>query len=635
MTHSCTQRIRDILRWLPVAPALLGIAALLGSLVAGCQSPSYDGPSGHYQAMATSVAYPDVADESISPPIHASRPATLRSREQREFWDVTLEEVVQITLQNSDVIRDLGGRVVSTPGLSMTRMDPSVQEANPNMGVEAALAAFDTQFTSSLALGHAEPAFNNIFFGGGATTLKRKTGVFDSAFTKTSAAGTSFAARKRISYDRNTSPANLFPSVYEVTMEGEFRHPLLQGNGVDFNRIAGPNALPGQYNGVVLARINTDVAIADFELAVRDLLQQVEQTYWQLYYAYRQLDAIKGQRDASLELWRLADDKFRAGALDADEQEPLSREQFYSAQARAEEALAGSATLQGVHSIERRLRRLMGLPPSGDKILRPEDEPLQVDVTFDWELALKESMFRRPELRRQQWQIKRRELELLAAKNFGRARLDLVGLYRWRGFGDDLAGDTNIPNGSALEDLLNGNKQDWQFGVEFSTPIGNRQGHVAIRHAELQLARERAIYHEQELAISHELADAFAELDRAFVTTKTNHNRRVAAHAQLKLYRAKERAGRKSLEFVFDALQRVTAADIAYYQSLVDYNLALANLHVAQGTLLSRMGVAVAEGPWSEPAHDSARKQSQRFGPHRGRWDLYEMPAPVTGRPTP
>jgi len=36
--------------------------------------------------------------------------------------------------------------------------------------------------------------------------------------------------------------------------EAYARQPLLQGGGVDFNRIAGPNGTPGLINGVVIAR---------------------------------------------------------------------------------------------------------------------------------------------------------------------------------------------------------------------------------------------------------------------------------------------------------------------------------------------------------------------------------------------
>ena len=50
---------------------------------------------------------------------------------------------------------------------------------------------------------------------------------------------------------------------------------------------------------------------------------------------------------------------------------------------------------------------------------------------------------RRSELRRQKWQLKRRELELIAAKNHLMPRLDALGRYRWLGAGDRLIGDSN------------------------------------------------------------------------------------------------------------------------------------------------------------------------------------------------
>ena len=63
------------------------------------------------------------------------------------------------------------------------------------------------------------------------------------------------------------------------------------GAGTDFNRIAGPGALPGQLNGVLLARVRTDISLVDFERSVRDFVADVENAYWDLYFAYRDLEA--------------------------------------------------------------------------------------------------------------------------------------------------------------------------------------------------------------------------------------------------------------------------------------------------------------------------------------------------------
>jgi outer membrane protein TolC len=403
--------------------------------------------------------------------------------------------------------------------------------------------------------------------------------------------------------------------------EAAIRQPLLQGAGIAFNRIAGPDARPGSYNGVLIGRINTDVSLADFEAAVRDLLLEVERTYWELYFSYRNLDAKRAALEAALQTWRAVESRRQAGLPGADsEREALAREQYYAALAEVENALSGTfagglvvATTTGLYNTERRLRYLMGVPVNDDELLRPADEPITVDVAFDWNDSLLQALTRRVELRRQKFIIRRRELELLAARNFLRMRLDTVAAYRWRGFGDDLFGSNDQVNGSAFEDLFSGNLQEWQLGLELSTPIGNRIGHTAVRNAEWNLTREVALLEEQEREITRGLSRAFSDLDWAYNVSRANYNRTLAASQQLEAVQAKYEAGLTLLEFVIDAQRRAAEAASTYYRSLVDHSVAVANVHLARGTLLDYQNVYLTESPWSGDAYASAQKQARRF----------------------
>ena len=98
-----------------------------------------------------------------------------------------------------------------------------------------------------------------------------------------------------------------------TTFQMEIRRPLLQGYGVEYNRIAGPGAIPGFNQGVLLARINTDIALATFEGSVRNLVSDVETAYWELYFAYRNLDAAVQGRDTALETWQKVYSLYRCG----------------------------------------------------------------------------------------------------------------------------------------------------------------------------------------------------------------------------------------------------------------------------------------------------------------------------------
>ncbi|MDP6445699.1 MAG: TolC family protein [Pirellulaceae bacterium] len=610
----------------------VGLAILLVG-TSGCRSTHdfvFDPSIDHYQAIATEIEFPDVQQEENVRVLESARPASLRNAESLESWSLTLEEVIRTTLTNTEVLRDSGGRVVSAPTGTATVFDAAASDVDPQRGLEAALSAFDAQFSTAIGIAQDEQSFNNRFFGGGATSLISNTGQFSAEISKTAATGTSYAFRNVTNYNRNTSTFNLFSSAYDTFLEAELRHPLLQGGGIEFNRIAGPNATAGNYNGVLIARINTDISLADFEASIRNLLIDIERAYWDLYFAYRDLDAKKARRDATLVTWRIVKDKLAFGDADG-EREALAREQYYSAVAAVEQSLSGANGANGVFAVERKLRRLMGLPTHDGRVIKPADEPIRVDMVFDWDEALASSMWRRVELRRQKWTVKRRQLELMAAENFLQMRLDFVGQYRWRGFGDDLLGTTNVVNSGAYADLLTANLQGWQFGLELSTPIGNRKGHAAVRHAELMLAREQALLREQELQVAHELADAFAELDRAYAVARSNYNRAIAAQQQIDPIQAKYEAGDVLLENLLDAQSRAAEANSAFYRSLVDYNLAIATLNFAKGTLLDFHKVRLTEGAWTEEAHNSAQEQARRFRMRGG--DCLELPCPVSQGP--
>ncbi len=186
----------------------------------------------------------------------------------------------------------------------------------------------------------------------------------------------------------------------------------------------------------------------------------------------------------------------------------------------------------GVQVAERRLRMLMGLPPSDGRLIRPADEPVTAPVAFDWSEITRESLVRRVELRRQRFVARRYELEWLASKNFLLPKLDAVGRYRWRGFGDDLlhSDSTGRPRfDNAYMDLTSGDFQEWQLGLELNVPIGYRREFAAVRNAELQLTRARAVLKEQEHLVLHDSAAAVAEFERASVVMQTSASRLEAA----------------------------------------------------------------------------------------------------------
>jgi outer membrane protein TolC len=260
---------------------------------------------------------------------------------------------------------------------------------------------------------------------------------------------------------------------------------------------------------------------------------------------------------------------------------------------------------------------LLGLPPNDGKLIRPADEPSTVTLAWNWNESIQEALVRRVELRRQRWVIKRREMELLASRNFLLPKLDGVAKYRWFGFGDELMGNGGVPFGSAWDTLGDGNYQEWQLGFEYQVPIGMRLGNVTVRHAELQLARDKAVLADQERVIVHEVGDAMAQIDRTYQISRSYYNRLEAARKELGEVRKKYEAGWGivTLDRLLDANRRVAEAESGYFRSVVDYNLSITNMYVSRGALLDYDQVYLAEGAWPAKAYRDACINSRHCRP--------------------
>jgi outer membrane protein TolC len=592
----------------------------------------------HYHHVATQIEYPDAAAPKATNQWTAP-PAVLSLQQEPTYWELTLEESVHLALENSRVLRDLGGLLLRSPEATPTIHGPALQETDPRFGVDAALSEFDAVFSAQAAGGKNDRPLNN---AGGPNTpedFTQDVTLLEGEIQKRAATGSIFSLRHIVDYDANLTPTNRFPTIWNTNVEGEFRQPLLQGAGVQYNRIAGLNGVPGLANGVLVARVNTDISLADFEIGVRDLVSNVENAYWDLYFAYRDLDAKIAARNAALESWQRVNALYVAGRRGGEaEREAEAREQYFRFEEEVQNALTGRLiegtqtnngssggsfrATGGVHIAERRLRLLLGLPINDGRLIRPAEEPPLAKVVFDWEQVTGEALVRRAELRRQKWMIKRRELELAAARNYLLPQLDAVGLYRWRGLGDTLIAESGADLDrfdDAYDNLLNGYYQEWQLGMEFSMPFGFRRGHAAVRNAQLQLARERAILDEQEREVMLGLSNAIAELERAWGVAQTNYNRRLAARQHYSAVRTAFVADMAELDMVLEAQRRMSEADTRYFATLAEYALAIKNVHFEKGSLLDLNEVYLAEGPWPGKSYDDAATR-----PHRSRpvWPL-------------
>lgn len=548
--------------------------------------------------------------------IQASHSVTPIVGGPRTFREVTLNEVIELALQNGTVIRDLGGRVVSQPGQTNTNLNPVLVGSDPRIGIDAALSAFDAQLLGGFSGRRNNRGLQQFVPLSPNTQIVQNQSDFQLGARRTLTTGTSVGLSSFTNYRRDDlgTPPNRFSSAYTTGLGGDVRHPLALGSGRDFNLIAGPNAQPGVYNGVFIARVRHDIAEHDFQIAVRDYLANVVRSYWLLCFAYERMDAAEQSLEVAKAFWEASKGKLAEGTIDADV-EALARDRYLAQQIARDNAAVGSpertlagilgtsgalltGTEPGVESMERRLRFLIGLPAFDGTILRPSDRASHAPLTFDPNESLGLAMQRRPELHRQNLVVHQKQMELVASRSFTRTRVDLVSELRVLGFGDHLGGSARAQDQNAVNELLGSELREWAMGVEVQRPVGVRLGRTAERNALVAVNKESEILKQQQSQIAHEINAAITEVERAQkVLDLTSHRREIALSHLSAMTRKFDEGLPIAIEQVLEAQRAVTDSDTAVSIAAVDRAIAINNLLVARGTYLEDLGLMLIASP--------------------------------------
>lgn len=601
----------------------LTVGSVLGTFLLGCATDPElkylggDKELSYYKTAATTIDYPAVDTQTSPEAAYAKRPRTVFDREKEDVWEISLSQAIQTAIQNNSIIRSR--TAVGAPSAVLTAgerapstYDPAIQETGVlfgGRGISGALAAFDASFETTMTFGQSKLPVN---VTGGPIRRDTDSGLLDSRLSKTFGYGGSVALSHSMSYADVTPGATLaLPSSYSGNVRAEYRQPLWAGAGAEFTRIAGPisqsfGGLSGVNQGVVIARINQDITLADFEASVLLMLKDVEDLYWELYLRYREYDTAVTNRNSALQSWREAHRILEAGGKPGfkPSDEAQARDFYFQSRSLAETALSN------IYSAEIALRRIVGLSVNDGRMMRPSDEPTTAAFHPSWETSLTEALTQRVELRKQKWSIKSLELQLCAAESLTNPRLDFVTDYQANGLGDDLLGHEAVPGSfnSAYGSITSGNFPGWNMGLVFQMPLGFRAAHAQVRNVELRLAKARDQLQAQEIDISHEVAQDFQNIAVQYTTAQSNFNRFRAAQQRVQLFRAEVEAGTKTFDVLLRALGSQAEAEVAYFRSLTEYNKAIVALHYHKGTLLPYDDVWLGESDWTPEAYrDSLR----------------------------
>ncbi len=521
-------------------------------------------------------------------------PRTTRKPAAEGTWELSLSEAISIAIQNSDVIRVLVGPTVAAD--PATIYDPSISETQ----VQVAMAAFDANWSTSLFWSRTDQPPGVTFGGGIPVPNQRDQASFNSSLTKLFCTGATGGIAFNTSYllippfptvTTSPGPDGIFgtpddvftpgirrtPAQYIPNLEFTLTQPLLKGAGVEFNQAL-----------IRIACIQRDQSLWEFKQAVLAQVRSVEEAYWDLLTArgaLQALDAVLPELEDYTRVWQV---KLEEGAGHLG--------QFSEAQTRVNEFRQQHAqALAAVLNREAALRNLMGLSPTDRRQLVPTSTPSEVPVDIEWTASVETALSSRPDIVRQRLAVRIRELELLRANNAYQPQFDLQGLWRINGLDNELD--------DAIKLVSDNQFTDWQIGLTFSMPLGFRQAAAEVDAAELRLDRDHAQLSQSIHATVHQLAEILRDIDSSAQELKFSEQR--LKNSRIWAEKAGERARRDQAgdeisfaqNLYIQALESLRNAIFDNGRVLSRYNIALARLEEAKGTLLQSRGIVMAEDP--------------------------------------
>ena len=546
-------------------------------------------------------------DPSELPPARIPQNTPPRTVQDRQLdtpeWQLSLDEALRISLENAKVIRVLAGTAATTSGQTI------YEAAITNTTIDQAQATFDPTLAQKSTFTHGDnpSAFADPFSPARTLIFDAQADTFQSqaSLSKTNLIGGQTALTVVDSTTHlNAAGAPLNPqNTNSIALS--YTQPLLQGGGFAVNMAP-----------IVIARLNTETSYFQYKDSVQEMVRGTIEAYWNLVQARTDAWARKIQVQTSQEQASREEARLKNGLSDLKDvaQAKVTYTQF-KAQLVAADAL--------VLSREDTLRNIMGLPPNDNRRIVPVSAPTTKLLKPDWPELVHIGEQRRPDIVELKLILEADKQRLLQSQNATLPKLDAVGQYRWNGLSGEMFNGDN----------LSATYTDWSLGINFSVPLGMRQGRAQIRQRELILARDQANVEQSVHEAIHQLSQTVQDLANNYEQYLAYKESRAAALENLQVQIEQFRVHRNIYLNVLQALNDWGTAVTSESRSILSYNVSLANLERQTGTILETHGLVFVEerlraaGPLVVPSHDRLYPASQ---PPTGNPQLY----PSTGAPS-
>ncbi len=464
-------------------------------------------------------------------------------------------------------------------GLTIERYNPSISYE----GIRRARSVFDPQLYGLVQwsgrksprpyekyIGHGD---SKIVIGNSGTVNSEYSGRISGKFIT----GMEYTFRTGMTSAESDQRGGLLNPSYTTFTEASIVVPIMKGFGINVNLAP-----------IRIARNDWKISKQQLSEAVQNLIAQVIQAYFVLYYYREDAAAQEYTLQLAYELRAINEAKVKVGMA-----APIEVTQAEAQIARDEESLivAKNAILDAEDNLRQIINYRMDelFRPKAFRKLQYHIVPLEKPQVYDIDLREEElidtALANRQSMEIAKLQLQNSKQSLIVAKNNLLPELNGIGTLGYTGLGGNF--------GNAFDDQFEARHHNWTLGLEMQVPLFYNEPIATFRQARYSMrqSEENVQLVMQQIAI---------EVRTAFRSVRTNRKRIDASRESTRLSREqllaeqeKYNVGQSTTFQVLTYQQDLADALSTEIQSLADWRISVAELARVTGTILEFHGVVI------------------------------------------
>lgn len=482
----------------------------------------------------------------------------LRAAPAAKPQELSLDECVQIALQHN--------------------LDVQIQRINPQIGrltLSGAYGAYDPSFTAGYSHNYnlSTPSFSSVINANvpGSQTdgdnYSLGLGGLLPTGTSYSFNGTATDANGNSYYTTATNILGV-PIAYAASGASvNLKQPLLKNFWTDGSRL-----------NIQLSKRNLKITELTLRLQIMTTVTAVEQAYYELIAAQETVTAQQIGLDLAEQLLRENKRRVEVGTL-----APLDEKQAESQAATSRAALIGARN--AVVLRQNALKNLLSdkYRDWQDVDLEPGDKLSAAPPVLDRQDSWSKGLTLRPDLLQAKLSVEKNNITLRYDKNQLYPELDVVGSYGRNG-----SGGANGSLWGSLGGIRDADGETYSYGFTLTIPLSNRAAKSSYRTAKALVEQSLLQLKQLEQNIMVNIENDIAQARSSYEQVQATKEAVEFAIAALDAEKKKLDNGKSTSFQVLSLQSTLTTSRYNAIRALADYNEALSQLALAEGTTLDR-----------------------------------------------